>query len=209
MFKLIIGNKNSSSWSLRPWLALKMIAEPFEEHTIPLGQAETRASILAINPAGKLPLLIDHTLKVWDSLAICEYLADCFPHARLWPEEARARAVARSMAAEMHAGFTALRQQLPMDVAHRRDVAHDESAAADIARIVSLWQEHLNRNQAQGPFLFGHFTIADAFYAPVVTRFVTYGTTLPPLAQRYADHMLSLPAMQEWYAAAEIEVGNE
>lgn len=209
MFKLIIGNKNSSSWSLRPWLALKMIDEPFEEHMIALGQPETRGAILAVNPAGKLPLLIDRSVKVWDSLAICEYLADCFPNARLWPEEARARAVARSMVAEMHAGFPALRQQLPMDVAHRRDTPQDEAAASDIARVVALWEDALHRNQAQGPFLFGHFTIADAFYAPVVTRFVTYGVALPDLSQRYADHILSLPAMQEWYAAAESEVGAD
>ncbi|HJV07693.1 MAG TPA: glutathione S-transferase family protein [Chromobacteriaceae bacterium] len=207
MFTLIIGSKNHSSWSLRPWLVLKMLNEPFLEQLIPLFQPETKARIQAISPSGKVPVLLDNQQRIWDTLAICEYLAECFPAARLWPDDAADRAQARSISAEMHAGFTALRTHMPMNITARHPgVGHTPEVDADIARITGLWQELRHQHQANGPFLFGHFTIADAFYAPVVTRFLTYDVPLPPLAQAYADHILSLPAMQEWYDAAAAEV---
>lgn len=207
MFTLVIGNKNFSSWSLRPWLVLKMLDEPFNEQLIPLGQPDTKSRILAASPSGKVPVLFDGKVRVWDSLAICEYLAECFPAARLWPEESGERALARAVAAEMHSGFAALRQHLPMDiVARRNELDFPEEVGADIHRIVELWEELLHRHQDNGPFLFGHFTIADAMYAPVVTRFVSYGVELPPRAQAYADHILELPAMQQWYDDAEAEI---
>ncbi|BAK78184.1 glutathione S-transferase domain protein [Pseudogulbenkiania sp. NH8B] len=207
MFTLVIGNKNSSSWSLRPWLVLKMLDEPFNEQLIPLFQPDTKSRILAANPAGKVPVLLDGQLRVWDSLAICEYLAECFPAARLWPEDLAERSLARSVAAEMHSGFAALRQHLPMDIVSRHSgFAVPEAAAADIRRIVELWEELLHGHQDNGPFLFGHFTIADAMYAPVVARFVSYDVALPARSQAYADHILELPAMQQWYDEAEAEI---
>ncbi len=205
MFTLVIGSKNLSSWSLRPWLALKMLGEPFEEVLIPLGRADSKQQILAYNPAGKVPFLRDRQLAVWDSLAICEYLADCFP-GKLWPLDAAQRAEARSMVAEMHSGFTALRQELPMNVtASLPGKPLSDAALADIERIVDLWEHQLERNQTQGPFLFGEFSIADAFFAPVVWRFHTYHVALPALSARYAAHLRALPAMQQWLAEAEAE----
>ncbi|MBI3146867.1 MAG: glutathione S-transferase family protein [Pseudogulbenkiania sp.] len=207
MFTLVIGNKNYSSWSLRPWLVLKMLDEPFNEQLIALDQPDTKSRILAVSPAGKVPVLFDGKVRVWDSLAICEYLAECFPAARLWPEDSAERALARAVAAEMHSGFTALRQHLPMDIVSRHDdFVVPEAAETDIRRIVEMWEELLHHHQDNGPFLFGHFTIADAMYAPVVTRFVSYGVELPPRAQTYADHILELPAMQQWYDDSETEV---
>lgn len=207
MFTLVIGNKNLSSWSLRPWLVLKMLQEPFEEKTIDLTAPDAAEQIRAVNPAGKVPLLIDRGLKVWDSLAICEYLAECFPQAGLWPHDSASRARARAMVAEMHAGMNALREQMPMDIAARHPTpALTGALARDVARIASLWSEMRERHQADGPFLFGHFTIADAYYAPVATRFASYRMKLEGPAQAYAEHLLALPPMQAWIAAAEAEV---
>lgn len=206
MFTLIIGNKNYSSWSLRPWLVLKMLDEPFKEQQIDLFLSDTKARILAANPAGKVPVLVDGKLRVWDSLAICEYLAECFPATRLWPDDAKLRAVARSIVAEIHSGFEALRRSLSMDITLRQiDYESSPAVEADIARVVSLWEEHRASHIADGDFLFGHFTIADAFFAPICTRFQTYNVALPPASQAYVRHILSLPAMQEWYRAAERE----
>lgn len=208
MFTLVIGNKNLSSWSLRPWLVLKMLQEPFEEKTIDLTAPDAAERIRAINPAGKVPLLIDRGLKVWDSLAICEYLAECFPQAGLWPHDSAARAQARAMVAEMHAGMNALREQMPMDIVARHPTpALTGALARDVARIESLWSERREVHQADGPFLFGRFTIADAYYAPVATRFATYRLTLNEPAQAYAEHLLALEPMQAWIAAAEAEAG--
>jgi glutathione S-transferase len=207
MFKLVIGNKNFSSWSLRPWLVLKMLNEPFEERMILLQQPDTTERILAINPAGRVPVLYDRNLKVWDSLAICEYLAECFPHSGLLPVNSAERAVARSLVAEMHAGFQTLRQVLPMDIARRHPTPPmNAELQRDIDRIAAIWQEQRLHFGAHGPFLFGHFTIVDAFFAPVVTRFSTYQIQLPEEAQRYSDHILSLPAMQEWAESAATEL---
>lgn len=207
MFKLVIGNKNLSSWSLRPWLVLKMLDEPFEEQHIDLQHPEASQHIRAINPAGKIPVLQDRNLKIWDSLAICEYLAECFPNAGLLPVNSAERATARALIAEMHAGFGALRQLMPMNICARlTPPALTPELQRDIDRITAIWQSQRQQYEIHGPFLFGHFTIADAFFAPVVTRFATYGIALPEQAQAYADHMLALPAMQEWTTAAQQEL---
>lgn len=208
---LIIGNKAYSSWSLRPWLALKQTGQPFEETVIPLRQPDTRARIGAVSPSGTVPVLIDRgaggaDVAVWDSLAVCEYVAERFPAARLWPDEAHARAVARSVAAEMHAGFAPLRTHMSMNLKERLPgTGRTPEVEANIARITALWTDARARFGGGGDFLFGRFSIADAMFAPVVTRFDTYGVDLPPVARAYADAVLALPAMREWIAAARAE----
>ncbi len=210
MLQLVIGNKNFSSWSLRPWLLLKQAGLPFREIPVRLRQADTKAQILVHSPSGKVPALIDGDLTVWDSLAICEYLAEkaSLNHVDLWPADPKARAEARSVSAEMHSGFAALRQQMSMEVAASRPgEGHTPEVLADIARIAALWTSCRERFAAAGPFLFGAFSVADAMYAPVAFRFDTYGVELPPLAAAYRDTLLALPAMQEWAAGARAEVG--
>ena len=210
MLQLVIGNKNFSSWSLRPWLLLKQAGLPFREIPVRLRQADTKAQILAHSPSGKVPALIDGDLPVWDSLAICEYLAEkaSLNHVDLWPADPKARAEARSVSAEMHSGFAALRQQMSMEVAASRPgEGQTPEVLADIARIAALWTSCRERFAAAGPFLFGDFSVADAMYAPVAFRFHTYGVELPPLAAAYRDTLLALPAMQEWAAGARAEVG--
>lgn len=204
---LYIGNKNYSSWSLRPWLALKQAGIPFDEIVVPLYRPESKAAILEFSPSGKVPALRRGELFVWDSLAICEYLAEAFPAARLWPGDPAARAAARAASAEMHSGFQALRAQLPMNVrAHLPGRPLSPEAAAEIARVAALWHDCRSRfAMGGGDFLFGAFTIADAMYAPVASRFRTYAVALPPDAQAYRDALLGLPAMQEWAAAARAE----
>jgi glutathione S-transferase len=209
-YTLYIGNKNFSSWSLRPWLVMKMAKLAFEEVRIKLYQTETKARILAQSPSGKVPALkIEDggaSQTVWDSLAICETLAERHPEARLWPDGASARAHARSITAEMHSGFADLRRALSMDIAARRPTpALEDEVQADIARIVAIWSEALVAHGGEGGFLFGRFSIADAFFAPVVTRFETYAIHLPAVAQAYAQRVLALPAMHEWAAAAKAE----
>ena len=175
MLRLIIGNKNYSSWSLRPWLGMKVAEIAFEEMLIPLDAPDFKARLATFGGAGKVPLLIDGEIRVWESLAILEYLAEKFPAAGLWPPDAGARAHARAVASEMHSGFAALRSQLPMNIA-RRVVSRplDAGASADAARIQSIWSESRKRFGKDGPFLFGAFGAADAMYAPVVWRFHTY-----------------------------------
>ncbi|TLS19156.1 MAG: glutathione S-transferase family protein [Betaproteobacteria bacterium] len=210
MLQLVIGNKNFSSWSLRPWLLLKQAGLPFREIPVRLRQADTKAQILAHSPSGKVPALIDGDLTVWDSLAICEYLAEkaSLNHVDLWPADPKARAEARSVSAEMHSGFAALRQHMSMEVAASRPgEGQTPEVLADIARIAALWTSCRERFAAAGPFLFGDFSVADAMYAPVAFRFHTYGVELPPLAAAYRDTLLALPAMQEWAAGARAEVG--
>ena len=210
MLQLVIGNKNFSSWSLRPWLLLKQAGLPFREIPVRLRQADTKAQILAHSPSGKVPALIDGDLTVWDSLAICEYLAEkaSLNHVDLWPADPKARAEARSVSAEMHSGFAALRQHMSMEVAASRPgEGQTPEVLADIARITALWTSCRERFAATGPFLFGDFSVADAMYAPVAFRFHTYGVELPPLAAAYRDTLLALPAMQEWAAGARAEVG--
>ncbi len=201
--ELVIGSKRYSSWSLRPWLALKQAGLAFREIEITLRQPETKAEILKHSPSGKVPLLKHDGLAVWDSLAICEYVAEIAPEARLWPEKREARAVARAAAAEMHSGFTPLRRDCPMDVLlDAQDFVISEEAQADIARIDALWTDCRARFGQGGPFLFGHFTIADAMYAPVATRFLTYHAPISPVAKAYMEAILTLPAMSEWKAGA-------
>ena len=201
---LVIGNKNYSSWSLRPWLAMKQTGIPFVEHRIALYQVDSRRRVLEHSPTGKLPALKDGATTVWDSLAILEFLAEKFPDRGLWPRSAVARARARSMSAEMHSGFAALRARMPMNLRNSypgRGVTPE--VESDVARIVGLWSD--SRAMASGPFLFGDFCIADAMFAPVATRFVTYGVKLPPVCHRYVDTLIALPAMQLWYADARAE----
>ena len=205
-FTIYIGNKNYSSWSLRAWLMLKASGAAFEEVLIPLYEPPSRAAILRHSPSGKVPALLHGAVTVWDSLAIGEYVAEQLPAAGLWPEAAGARAVARAVSAEMHAGFTPLRRHLPMNL--RASVPGREIPAevqADIDRIAALWRDCRRRFGASGPYLFGPFTIADAMYAPVATRFRSYGIALDGEAQAYAEALLAHPALEEWAAAARIE----
>ncbi len=203
-YTLVIGNKAYSSWSLRPWLAMKHAGLAFDEMRIPLYQDGHLAKIQKYSPSGKVPILVDGGTTVWESLAICEYLAERHPDRQLWPADAAARAHGRAISAEMHAGFSALRGSMNMNV--RRSfpgVGMHAGVAADIARIEALWNDSLKRYG--GPFLLGGFSVADAMYAPVATRFRTYAVALSGAAQRYADTLLALPAMREWYAAANVE----
>ena len=205
--QLVIGDKNLSSWSLRAWLALELTGEPYEELRVRLYQADTREQILRHSPTGKVPLLNTEEGPVWDSLAIAEYLAETYPEAHLWPRGEYARAVARSVCAEMHSGFAALRTHLPMNL--QRDQAPDElpeAARADIQRICALWQDCRDRFGADGPFLFGHASIADAFYAPVASRLRCYRIALPAVAEAYVQTIYQWPPFQRWLQAAREEV---
>ena len=203
---LVIGDKALSSWSLRPWLALKQIGLPFREVLVLLRRPETKTEILKHSPSGKVPCLIDGAVNVWDSLAIIEYVNEVKPEARLWPTDRAARAHARAICAEMHSGFVALRQHLPMDLKREPTPGTwPAEAAADIERVQTIWAECRTRFGAGGSFLFGHLTAADAMYAPVVTRFHRYGVRLDPVLAAYRDAVLALPAMQEWTAAAQKE----
>ncbi len=201
---LVIGTRRYSSWSLRPWLALRAAGAAFDVVEIALRQPDTKANILARSPSGKVPLLIHGQTKVWDSLAICEYVAEQFPAAGLWPGDAAARAMARAVAAEMHAGFPQLRTVCPMDlcagVTPLAEIPPD--VAAEAARIRALWAECRRRFGAGGPFLFGRFSVADAMYAPVVTRFTTYALPQDDVSRAYCDAVWALPALGEWRAAA-------
>ena len=204
---IYLGNKNYSSWSLRAWLALKATGELFEEVVIPLYQPGSREILLKYSPSGKVPALHDRGIVVWDSLAICGYLTEKFPAAGLWPDDPTAKAVARSISAEMHSGFVALRSEFPMNVRSSfpgRDIS--AAAQADINRIMAIWRQCRGRfGEGNGDFLFGRFTIADAMYAPVVSRFRTYRVDLEREADAYCETVTAMPAMQEWAAAAKNE----
>ena len=195
ILKLVIGNKNYSSWSMRPWLALRAAGIPFEEIFITLytGQID-KDRILGFTRSGKVPALIDGDITVWDSLAIIEYLAERFPEAKLWPQDRAARAHARSVSAEMHSGFMALRNECGMNL-HRPVSAKSlsENARADIARVQQIWTECRDRHASNGPYLFGAFSGADAMYAPVVHRFRTYAIEVTPSVRDYMNAMNSLP----------------
>jgi glutathione S-transferase len=200
---LVIGNKNYSSWSLRPWLVMRHLGVAFDEVRVPLYRADSTDTLAALSPSGLVPVLHDGDLRVWDSLAICEYLAERFPDAGLWPDDAAARAVARSVSAEMHAGFGALRSAMSMNIrGHYPDKGRTPECLKEIARIVTLWSECRARYGAGGDFLFGRFGIADAMYAPVALRFRTYAVPLEGAARRYADTLLALPALRQWIDAA-------
>lgn len=200
---LVIGTKRFSSWSLRPWLAAKMAGVEFDEVLIALRQPDTKAEILKHSPSGKVPCLIHGGLAVWDSLAICEYLAELHP--TLWPEGREARAVARAVSAEMHSGFPNLRNVCSMDIGALTPLAEvPPEVQAEVDRIQALWADCRARfgAKAGGPFLFGRFSIADAMYAPVVSRFTTFAIKMDAVSQTYCDAIWSLPAMQEWKQAA-------
>lgn len=203
---LIIGDKTYSSWSLRAALALELAEAPYAELLIPLNRPDTRARILMHSPTGKVPLLKTEDGPVWDTLAIGEYLAESFPEAYLWPRGEYARAVARSVCAEMHSGFVALRSHLPMDL--KRDQALDDipaEAQADIQRVCELWADCRDRFGQDGPFLFGHASLADAFFAPVAARLRSYRVALPEVAAAYVATIYHWPAFQRWYQAAQEE----
>lgn len=209
--ELAIGDKNLSSWSLRPWLALKQSGLPFRETMVRLGQPDTREKLGSFSPSGLVPVLRHGDLVIWDSLAICEYVNELTPDRTLWPTEAAARAEARAVSAEMHSGFSNLRQVWPMNFA-RVGMRHlkPDAVRRDIARIVDIWTSTRRKFGAGGPFLFGRFSIADAMYAPVVSRFMTYGPLdLPPLAAAYVETIFSLPAMLEWGRGAAEEISAE
>jgi len=201
--RLIIGNKNYSSWSMRPWIAMKVAGIPFEEEVISLDAKDFKPRVTRISGTGKVPALADGDVQVWESLAILEYLAEKFPNARLWPADPAARAHARAIAAEMHAGFVPLRRHLPMNM--WRPVMPRQltpEVEADVRRIEAMWTDCRTRYGAGGAFLFGGFTAADAMYAPVVSRFHTYAVKVGEAAQAYMDAMMALPAWGEWRAAA-------
>jgi glutathione S-transferase len=201
--EIILGNKNYSSWSLRGWLALARSGLPFREIVIPMFREDSAQRIGERSPSGKVPCLRHGELAVWDSLAIGEYVAELAPAAHLWPADRAARAVARSVSAEMHSGFTALRGDMPMNIrASKPGVGHSPAALADVGQIQARWRQVRERFGAGGDFLLGAFTLADCFYAPVVTRFQTYGVALDPVARRYVEAMSALPEMQRWRAAA-------
>ncbi len=203
---LIIGNKNYSSWSFRPWLAMKVAGIAFDETVISLDAPDFKARLTAFGGAGKVPVLVDGDAVIWESLAILEYLAEKFPAAALWPQHAQARGHARAIAAEMHAGFQPLRRHLPMNVwrpVQRR--ALEEAAAADVKRIDAIWNECRARYGAGGPFLYGAFGAADAMYAPVVWRFHTYAVEVSAPARAYMAAFMALPAWSEWREAARRE----
>lgn len=203
---LVIGDKTYSSWSLRAALALELAGVPFREVLIALNRADTRAQILQHSPTGKVPLLVSEDGPVWDSLAIAEYLAERFAEAHLWPQERAARALARSVCAEMHSSFVALRTHLPMNL--KRDQALAEipaDAQADIQRICALWAECRARFGPGGDFLFGQASLADAFFAPVAARLRSYQVPLPAQAAAYVQTIYQWPAFQRWYQAAQEE----
>lgn len=200
---LIIGNRNYSSWSLRGWLAACLSGIDFETELVRLSEPGSRAALLGHSPAGRVPVLRHRERVVWDSLAIVEYLAELCPQAGMWPADADARAMARSVAAEMHAGFAALRTQMPMNL--RKALpgkGRGPGVAEDIERIGAIWREARERFGEGGPFLFGRYSAADAMYTPVASRLRTYGVALDPTCQAYADAVLSWPAFLEWQAAA-------
>jgi len=202
---LVIANKNYSSWSLRAWLFLRHTGAAFREERVLLDTPDTAAQLARHSPSGRVPVLRDGDLIVWDSLAICEYLNEKFPAAQGWPADAKARAVARSVASEMHSGLMALRGGMPMNIRAKRVVKVSEAMHGDIARVIGTWEDARARFGAGGPWLFGRFSIADAMYAPVVFRFQTYGVPLSGVAAAYAKAMLEHPAVADWAAAARAE----
>ena len=210
--RLVIGNKNTSSWSLRPWLLMRRLGLPFEEVHINLRAPDKKEQILALSPSGKIPALITGDLTVWDTLAITEFLAEHHRDKLVWPEGEEARAVARSVSAEMHSGFQALREHCPMDFTARSPKAElPDSVAADVRRVVSIWQDCRTQFGAGGPFLFSEFSAADAMYAPVASRFRTYISDLARygdngVAQRYLDTLFAMPEMKDWEAGAHAQL---
>ena len=211
-YTLVIGDKNYSSWSLRPWLALKACRIPFAEERIRLRQPDSKAEIFRHSPSGKVPALKTDIGVVYDSLAIVEYLAEQHPDAKLWPQDREERAAARSISAEMHAGFQALRNDMPMDLISELPMPEmGEELDNNIRRVIAVWRDTRERYGKDGPFLFGAFTNADAMYAPVATRFRTYGVPLAAFgddgtAAAYIDTIYAMPDMAEWMTSARAEM---
>lgn len=201
---LHIGNRNFSSWSLRPWIAFRHLGLDFDTRVVPLDTPQFRQDLAALDVAGRVPVLVHGETRVWDSLAICEYGSE-LAGGRGWPPAAEVRAVARSVSCEMHSGFTALRSQMPMNIRARRRVPMTPELQADITRIETSWTRARQRHAASGPWLFGAYCIADAMYAPVALRFATYGVELGPQAAAYRDTVLADPLLGEWIAAAREE----
>jgi glutathione S-transferase len=200
---LIIGNKNYSSWSFRPWIAMKVAGIAFEDRVVPLYEPGSREQILQYSPTGKVPVLVDGNQCVWESLAILEYLAEKFPKQKLWPDDLRARAHARIVATEMHAGFQPLRKSCPMNLwLPVKPRPQSEEVMANVRRIEFLWADCRARFGRDGPFLFGAFGAADAMYAPVVSRLHSYGLTVSEATRNYMDAVMALPAWAEWRTAA-------
>lgn len=205
--KLVIGNKNYSSWSFRAWFLLKQAGVAFEEEKVSLNAPDFAARVKRYSPAGRVPVLIDREIVIWDSLAIAEYVAERFPDKWLWPEPRAARAEARSICAEMHSGFVDLRNELPMNCeAQLPKGLFTKGTQRDIRRIIEIWETCRARSEHHGPFLYGAFSVADAFYAPVVVRFGTHDVPLPERARRYVEALRSLPAFSEWMEAARAEL---
>jgi glutathione S-transferase len=209
MMKLIIANKAYSSWSLRPWILMKMLDLPFQEDLIPLDTPEFRPRVEAYHAGSTVPILVDGDITVWESLSIMEYLADKFPEKAVWPKEPAARAFARTIASEMHAGFRGLRQACPMNI-RKVHPAKDrgEAVARDVARLMHLWSgalSHFGKPSAAGPFLFGAFGAADAMFAPMVTRLVTYSIPVAGVVKTYCDAVLNTQAFRQWHQEAMAE----
>lgn len=197
-YTLIIGNKNYSSWSLRPWLLMKHLQLDFSEILVPLYQQDSKQQLLSHSPAGLVPVLKTGTATIWDSLAICEFLADRY--AGCWPDDTDQRAQARAISCEMHSGFPQIRSKLPMNCRLRMTVTPEsEALKLEIQRVLSIWQTQ-RQQHSSGDFLFGDFSIADCMYAPVVLRFESYGIDVQPVHRDYMDAILALPALQEWAA---------
>ena len=200
---LVIGNKNYSSWSLRPWIAMTMAGIPFKETMVLLDRPDTRRKIAVHSPSGRIPVLKDGKLAIWESLAILEYLAERFPEKNLWPRQTAARAMARAVSCEMHAGFSALRNACPMNLRRpRKAVTMSSAIRKDVARIEELWRDCRKKFGKGGKFLFGRFSIADAMFAPVVTRLDTYAIKVAPETRVYMEAVLATPAFQKWRASA-------
>lgn len=204
--KLILGNKNYSSWSLRPWIAMRQAGLAFEEEVIPLYEPGSRERILSYSPTGKVPVLLDGDMVIWESLAILHHIAERFPKTELWPQDPKARAHARAISAEMHAGFGPLRRHCPMNmrrVGRKREL--NAEVDADVRRIEAIWTDCRARFGQGGPFLFGRFSAADAMYAPVVSRFASYAIGVGAACEAYMAAMIALPAWEEWRAAGVAE----
>ena len=207
--KLVIANKVYSSWSLRPWILMKMLDMPFVEDLIPLDTPEFRPRVEAYHAGSTVPILVDGGITVWESLSIMEYLAERFPEKDVWPKDPAARAFARTMASEMHAGFRGLRQACPMNIRQRHPAkVRGEAVAKDVARLTHLWREalsHVGKPSAAGPFLFGAFGAVDAMFAPMVTRFVTYSIPVDDVVQAYCNAVLKTQAFRQWHQEAMAE----
>ncbi len=203
---LVIGNKAYSSWSLRPWILLKHFDIPFDETVIPMYRPTTRAEMLAHGPTGKVPVLKADGMAIWETLAILEFIAEAFPDKPIWPKDRAARALARALCAEMHAGFPKLRQSCPTNFRRApRPTPIGEEVQADIDRIETAWAETRSAFGQAGPFLFGAFSAADAMFAPVVNRLHAYAIKVRPETRAYMDCVMALPAWQEWIAGGKAE----